>query len=316
MNKIKVSLFFVLLLIFPMILSGCVSYNHLTQYTISQGDNFVNYYVFNESKIHKEDLIVFIGGSGYSSELGLKEHGIWKKTTLVYELHCDLLSTFDILVPEKQNMIMGGDHSEETKILQDYTMEQRVSAAALVIDNYLLQNSYRHIILIGFSEGGYVLPKIYFSLKQKDKISGLVLLASGGLSQLDCFRILKDKPYPFPEGYKNGLDIIEEVVEDIKSYPDSINKRYLGLPYKRWSSFMFYRPLDDLMEIEIPIFVGHGERDMMSPIDSSRQIRIEYDKMYKDNLTFIEYSDQYHGFNGEFDNIIKDINNWFLEKVK
>lgn len=316
MCRIKISLLFVILLICTIILSGCVSYNNLNKYTITEGNDFINYYVFKEGNVKKEDLIIFVGGSGYGSVLGLKENGIWKETTLAYELQNLLLSIFDILVPEKKNVKMGKNHREEKKIVENYTLEQRVSTAALVIDKYLQQNEYEHIILVGFSEGGYILPKLYLNLKNKKEISGLVPLACGGLSQYESFKILKDKNYPYSEGFRKDLNRIEEVEKDIKKHPDSINRKYLGLPYKRWSSFMFYRPLDDLVKIDIPILMIHGTEDMMSPVESSRRVKTEFEKLRKENLSYIEYKDKDHGFNGEFRIIIEDIKNWFLEEIK
>ena len=62
--------------------------------------------------------------------------------------------------------------------------------------------------------------------------------------------------------------------------------------------------------------MGQGDLDMMLPIESSRQIKIEYQKMGKENLTYIEYIDWDHGFNGEFEIIFHDIKNWFGEKIQ
>lgn len=312
----KTILILVLLLISMMTLSGCVSYDHLSKHSITQGNDFTNYYVFKEGNNNKDSLIIFIGGSGYSSVLGLKEYGIWKTITLAYDLQNKLLSDFDILVPEKKNIKMGKKHENERRVLENYTLEQRVSTASLVIDEYLENNEYEEVVLLGFSEGGYILPRIYLNLKSRKKISGLAVLSAGGLSQYNSLKTLNEKDYSYPEGYKNELKRLEEVVEDIKQNPDTIDKRYLGLPYKRWSSFMFYRPLDDLLKIDIPIFMGQGEMDMMSAVDSARSVKEEFVKMNKENLTYIEYKDKGHGFNGEFETIIKDIEDWFRKEIR
>ncbi|AZO95146.1 alpha/beta hydrolase [Halocella sp. SP3-1] len=210
----------------------------------------------------------------------------------------------------------GYNHENERRVLENYTLEQRVSTASLVIDKYLENKQYKEIILLGFSEGGYILPRIYLNLKSKERISGLAVLSAGGLSQYNSLKTLSEKDYSYPEGYKNELKRLEEVVEDIKQNPDTIDKRYLGLPYKRWSSFMFYRPLDDLLKIDIPIFMGQGEMDMMSAVDSARRVKEEFVKMNKENLTYIEYKDKGHGFNGEFETIIKDIEDWFRKEIR
>lgn len=311
MHRKKICWLFILLLVCTMVMSGCVRYDNLKQHTIIRGNDFINYYILREGNKNKENLIVYIGGSGYGSVLGLKEDGRWKETTLAYTLHNTLLSDFDILIPEKMNIKMGKNHRNERKILENYTLDQRVATAILVIDKYLKRNLYENVILLGFSEGGYILPRIYLNLKNQNKISGLAVLACGGLSQYESFKILSNKNYSYPEGYKMELKRIEQVAKDIKKNPDNINKRFLGLAYKRWSTFMFYRSLDDLVEIDIPIFMGQGEKDMMSAVESARIVEKKFSEMKKNNLTYVEYQNKRHGFNGEFEPIIMDIKQWF-----
>jgi len=132
---------------------------------------------------------------------------------------------------------------------------------------------------------------------------------------MKCSGYLKDKDLPYPEGYKMRLDLIEEVARDIKADPDSITKGYMGYPYNMWSSFMFYRPREDLVQIDIPILMIHGSEDIMSPVESSRFVKEEFEKTGKSNLHYIEYEGKGHDLGGDFERVINDMVNWFNEKV-
>ena len=303
------------LLILSLMLTGCEGYKNMKTYTIRQGEDFIKYYTFKNDTENKEDLIIYIDGSGYTSVLGLKEDGRWKAVSLAYEFHRLLLPEFDILVPEKKNMEPGKNYEDDIKIIKDYTLEQRIQTAKTAIADFLGKNPYQRVLLVGHSEGGYILPPLYLSLKDDFEIAGLVILSVGGLSQYEMFRILKNKDLPYPEGYKMRLDLIEEVARDIKADPDSITKGYMGYPYNRWSSFMFYRPLEDLVQIDIPILMIHGSEDIMSPVESSRFVKEEFEKTGKSNLHYIEYEGKGHDLGGDFERVINDMVNWFNEKV-
>ncbi|NLW55484.1 MAG: hypothetical protein GX050_02465 [Firmicutes bacterium] len=285
-------------------------------YTIKQGKDFIKYYTFKSDTENKENLIIYIDGSGYTSVLGLKKQGSWKAVTMAYELQSRLLPRFDLLVPEKKNMNPGKNYENQIKIIEDYSLEQRVQTAKTAITDYLEGNTYKRVLLVGHSEGGYILPRLYLSLKDDFDISGLAILSVGGLSQYEMFKTLKDKDLPYPAGYKQGLDWIEEAARDIKKNPESITKKYLGHPYKRWSSFMFYRPVDELVQINIPILMIHGSEDMMSPVESSRFVKNEFENLGKNNLYYIEYVGKGHDLGEDFDRVVCDIEKWFNEMIQ
>lgn len=78
---------------------------------------------------------------------------------------------------------------------------------------------------------------------------------------------------------------------------------------------MFYRPLEDLVQIDIPILMIHGSEDIMSPVESSRFVKEEFEKIGKSNLHYIEYEGKGHDLGGDFERVINDMVNWFNEKV-
>ena len=79
----------------------------------------------------------------------------------------ELPNRFDLLVPDKMNINTGEDFSEDSLKLSYTNLEARVNSAVSSIDEFLVNHKYKNIYLIGFSEGGMILPKVYNDLHNK-----------------------------------------------------------------------------------------------------------------------------------------------------
>jgi pimeloyl-ACP methyl ester carboxylesterase len=115
------------------------------------------------------------------------------------------------------------------------------------------------------------------------------------MSQYEEFNRLAGSNVAMDPGMKRGYKSLEAVAPDIKAHPDSVDKEYFGFPYKRWASFLWYSPLDDLVDIKIPILLMHGTEDGCSPVESSRLVERMFKKLGKKNLTYYEYDGMTHG---------------------
>jgi pimeloyl-ACP methyl ester carboxylesterase len=219
-------------------------------------------------------------------------------------------SGIDILVPEFTNVRVGFSYAKDSRFFENYTLNGRVSAATMVIDHFLAGNHYEAIYIVGHSEGAQILPRVYRSLKSQSQINGLVLMSFGGMSQFEYFSLLYHKYGPLENTYLVNLKDYQDKIKRIQQDPLSIQKWWMGWPYRRWSSLGTYRPLDDLLLIDIPILLTHGTRDITAPVESSRQVVDEFYKAGKHSATLIEYADNDHSYNGEFNQVINDINEW------
>lgn len=294
-------------------------YGNLEVNKINLNDNFINYYVLhkqNHQDTSSKGLIIYLTGSGMDCALGLQQEGVWQDEELfIKSLNKYLSPSFDILVPEKMNIELGKDQSNDPKVFEHYTLEERVSAAVLVIDTFLESHEYDHVYLMGASEGAQILPSVYNNLKAKNKIAKLVVLGSGGLSQYDEFKVLQKSPLPMPEPYRELLMEADNVMEAIRSKQVVQDKWYAGYPYKRWAGFFPYCPLDDFVKIDIPIFLIQGTKDTSAPIESSRIFAAEFKRLGKNNLTYIEYKNGDHRLNGDFKATLKKIESWLLKGI-
>ena len=252
-------------------------------------DGFVNYYFFKNSKeLNSNILIIFIGGSGPYSELGSKYH------TSASKAHEFLKDKYDLLIPDKPNTRLGGKQSKNNK-----NMPYRISGYATAINSFLKSHSYTNIYLAGFSEGGTVVPDLYFKIKDQDKIKGLVIISSGGLSLYEEFKIAsKNLGNDFP--WKQDLNQIQKLL----TKEHKTNKERLWLNYFTFSS------LNVLKQVKVPILLLHGDKDTNSDIAGARIVKEEFDALRKSNLLYKEFKGYDHAFNQEWDLVFSEITNW------
>jgi dipeptidyl aminopeptidase/acylaminoacyl peptidase len=60
----------------------------------------------------------------------------------------------------------------------------------------------------------------------------------------------------------------------------------------------------------------HGEKDTSAPVESSRLVVREFKKLGKTNLKYYEYKNGDHSFNGDFNLVMKIMEEWFGESKK
>src|SRR5262249_12148101 len=116
------------------------------------------------------------------------------------------------------------------------------------------------IALLGASEGGDVAAAV---AAKSSKVTHVILLGSGGgWTQEQEFRhFLRANGVCL--GLRSEADL-DARVADIKAHPDT-DTMWAGHPYRRWSSYMFQRPGDDLVKVDCPILVVQGDADDSVP---------------------------------------------------
>lgn len=272
-----------------MLLSSCTSLRG-TVYAQLEEEEFGGGRIYSFNK-NKAKLLIYIEGSGLNSVLGIKKSHGWEEVHFSYFLSNTLESDFSLAIPEKLNFQMGKDYSQDSAVLRSYTVERLTDAYVRTIDAYLDEYQFHDVYILGISEGGLLAPAIYNELAHKAQIKKLVIWGAGGHDQAECFRILASSPVPMPEPYRNECRRIDEVIDDIKQYPDSINKYYLGWPYTRWSSFFKYQPVQQYSSMDIPVLFIQGMNDFSSPVESVQFIE---DNVQNDAFEYRYYENMGH----------------------
>ena len=165
--------------------------------------------------------------------------------------------------------------------------------------NYVTKNlivNPKKIIVIGHSEGSDVVAKLGTINK---KITHIGFWSGGANTQFYDFALFYRKDAiagkATEEETKEQLENLFTEIKDIYKYPNNTEKKWLGHSYKRWTEFS-EPSIDNLLKINIPIFVAHGAKDNAVPIESNLLIPIEFIKNKKSNLTYKMYPNLDHGF--------------------
>lgn len=148
------------------------------------------------------------------------------------------------------------------------------------------------VMLVGGSEGGDIAAAL---ARKCPRVTHLILIGSGGgISQKEEFEMLVAQLPGFL-----GCDHVQQldsIFHVMRSSSDSL-ALWAGHPYKRWNSYLENPPLRDLMQLNIPILLLHGDADLSVPVASARALRDAFRNAGKNNLTYIEYADVDHTLN-------------------
>lgn len=150
------------------------------------------------------------------------------------------------------------------------------------------------VVLVGYSEGGSVAAGI----ASEPAVTHLGLFGGGGPTHMfdmliHLRRRLRGNP---PAVVEKRVARLMEKFRDVLRHPDSLERRFHGHPYRRWAGFFRYAVVDELLELEIPIYMAHASRDQVVPIHSADFVELEFIRRGKDNLTLRRYPGVGHNF--------------------
>lgn len=196
--------------------------------------------------------------------------------------------------------------------LDNNSIDSRVSDILRVMQSIRKNPRWNHeLIIIGGSEGAHLAPILATYIPETKK---LVMMASGGgLTMAEDF-ILVTKAQ-LAKAAKNTNEIKIEIEKIEKQFNEMLgnpvsNKFYAGETntYKWWASILKQRTANYLLELEIPIFLVHGDNDLSSSVETSRITEKMFNLKEKKNLRYKEYKDlDHHWFNKQGENKIKDV---------
>ncbi|MBK7582463.1 MAG: alpha/beta hydrolase [Myxococcales bacterium] len=195
---------------------------------------------------------------------------------------------FSVILVEPRGLADDGGFDRALAWRSD-TKARRVSDERSVVDAILAGRRPNTVLLFGVSEGGDVAARV---AAEDARITHTILLGSGGgISQAnELGLLLKRQPGYLGLGSEAELD---GAFERIRRQPEALTE-WLGHPYRRWSSYLWSRPLDDLMRGKSRVLALHGSDDMNVPVESAREL----DTAMKDTgrLSYVEYPGVDHRF--------------------
>ena len=219
--------------------------------------------------------------SSYPIMLFLDGSGCKSVSRLTMTTSITVAAGFGVAMHEKRGVDVGDDgKSCSDEFLETNDREQRISDADIVISE--LSNAFTNwdgrLVIIGASRGVAIVPEL--ALEHSNETMAIVLMAEGGLDTATWLRIWTEKS-------GRDLEVLERYLAEIEANPDS-TQTWLGgdNTWKMWASYLHYRPLDFLVQLEIPIYLVHGGNDIDSPVETAEAVVAEFDRLGKSNLVY------------------------------
>lgn len=133
------------------------------------------------------------------------------------------------------------------------------------------------VVLVGVSEGGIPAMRAAARLPQ---VTHLALIGNGGYTVRRMMQTMRQK----------GMNVdVDAGWAAISQDPYSLRKGWYGNPNRYWTNVMDLDPLPELLALNIPILLGHGEQDRNVPVESSQFLAERFTQAGKTNLTFKVY---------------------------
>jgi dienelactone hydrolase len=243
----------------------------------------ITFYLSKAPEAHaKLPLVVVINGSGCSSsfmKIGNKLGGgiqmLWLQ---IVNRHAR------VMVVEKPGVNFLDSPAEpgaatgcSKEFLLEHTLPRWAEAvgASIRAAQRLPQVDASRTLVAGISEGGIVAAR---AAAENPRITHVASLSGGGPTQLYDLAILARSQDMFEDASLTADERVNRLYaewEKIRREPDSIDKLFLGHPYRRWSSFLATSVQDELLRSKSRIYIAHGSKDTSVPVESFDMLRAE-----------------------------------------
>ncbi len=196
-----------------------------------------------------------------------------------------------------------------------YSLDWRAGTASATID-YLLKTlpiDKNKVIVIGYSEGAQVAPKLAVLNK---KVTHVICMGGNALNQLYDFileaRLQAERQEITTEESQQIVDSLYTAYEKIYQNPAAVNQFWYGATHLKWSSFSKTTPLENMLQLNIPILYIAGGKDHNQTILDMDYAKLEFLRKGKTNLTYKVYPNCNHFFQEE---IAGDGNGKSLDRI-
>ncbi|SOU87102.1 alpha/beta hydrolase family protein [Tenacibaculum dicentrarchi] len=302
------------------------SYEH---YQLKTETDTISYSVYSKNGINSvSKILLFIQGSGAFPfyEVEKITDGTVTNTTMPFDLE-QIPEEYGFVLISKKGIpfcIRKEDKFETPDIFYiTEGLDFRANRISKVIDHLTAKEilNPKKIVVIGHSEGSDVVAKLGTINK---KITNIGYWSGGGNTQFYDFTLFIRKDVASgkmteEQGIQRIDSVFKKLTEIMKS-PESTTDFWQDNSYRRWLKFS-EPPINNLLMINIPLFVAIGSKDQAVPVESTYLIPIEFIRHNKENLTFKVYPDLDHGFeklleNSEYEDHWSDVFNDFMKWVE
>lgn len=237
-------------------------------------------------------LVLFLQGSECHSAVG--RDNIPSNPASVFGAGFLMIEKYGI------NSAQNSKNDEENctpEFLRQNTLDQRILDALKVISHLRAQlpRWNQKLLIIGGSEGGMLAPILASLIPETEKVA--MLVAGNGRTMLEDTRealaLTAQKHGLGEDKVAQLLAEYDVTTAEIKADP-SPKKMYLGHTYRWWNSVLWIKPINWMLDLEIPQLLIHGTADTSVPVVSAHTTVDAFRAAGKNNLTYWEAKDCDH----------------------
>lgn len=300
-----------------------------TEHFIVTNDDTISFYIHSKPNRDPKNLVLYLQGTS-PDPLFVIEEDKGKFTSYRwfpgdYKLLDDDYCFVVIAKTGIPGILEENTNRNISKYQEFNSLDNRVFKADTVINyiaKYLIQDLNK-VIVYGHSEGAPVAAKLG---TVNNKITHLGFWAGNALPDFFDFVLFNSKSVSAGRLTKyqafSNLDTLINTFKTIAENPNDVSYTdYQDYTNKRWWSYA-EPPINNLIKLDIPIFVQVAGNDESAPIETTYLIPLEFIRLKKTNLTFNICIECDHGFemeneNGETEDkwaeIFKNFINWTIE---
>ena len=271
------------------------------EHTIIEGPEEILYYTYSNGESAKTKVIMYLQGSHPSPQFSYRvKDGENQYLCWLHREFTKLPEEYLYVVVEKPGF-EGVFNEDQIEVPQVYyeknSLDHRVYTADLVLKTLASQYDLEKMIVYGHSEGAPVAAKL--ATVNKD-ISHLGFWAGNALP--DFYDFILEGRFRVHAGEETSAKAQRDIdrtighfVNEISKNPTDTKKDRFGYTNKRWASYA-EPPINNLLKLDIPVFVQVSTNDQSAPIESTYLIPLEFARLGKDNLSYNVCIDCDHGF--------------------
>ncbi len=251
-------LFFVACLFIPAIAPATTQKLHLTR---ANGTLLTAYY---DAPPHAESfpIIVFILGSQCDSVA--EWHQMLKARAHAYEVGFITLEKHGVYSIDEIDLEEYDLHNS-----REYRIHDHLHFVKQLREG-LIQGWNGQLIMCGGSEGGMIAAAM--TARCPEVVATMILSSGGGMStQEEIMLALRNhlrsqcESDAELEHYAHQLELkMVEMIQDPTPY-----RHFLGFTYKWWACHLQYCTIDDILQIDCPLYYAHGDEDEIIPVESA-----------------------------------------------
>jgi esterase/lipase len=236
------------------------------KYSLSEKENSdsITFYLSEFSDASAQPLLIYIQGSGYSSLFNKAANGNVVPASGHVTWTYSIKDKARLLIIEKPGVSYLSNDKENPNFDKRFSLDTWAARIIKTI-RYVIKNEKidtTKIMVVGHSEGGLAAAKVANDLQPL--VSHVSILAGEGPSQLYSLYKLTEKGdlfYTENPSKEKRLDSLQNAWQTIQSDPTSVKRKFWGLTFLRWSTFLKTSVCDQLSKYNGKIFIVQGDSD-------------------------------------------------------